>query len=174
MTDCDGALHPRAMEGIRLFNEGRYFEAHEELEAAWKEEKGKIRELYQGILEAGVTYLHITRGNHAGAVKVYKRSMRWLKDWPELCRGVDVGQLRRDLSAAVAAAEALGETNMADFDPALLRPVRVDEKGRKKNKESHTYLCDRCGSEMYESNCKIICPNCGNRFDCSDLNIYFD
>ena len=36
------------------------------------------------------------------------------------------------------------------------------------------YLCDRCGHTMYELNCKIICPNCGYRFDCSDLNIYFD
>jgi rubrerythrin len=36
------------------------------------------------------------------------------------------------------------------------------------------YICDRCGHEMYERTCKIICPNCGNRFDCSDLNIYFD
>jgi ribosomal protein L37E len=36
------------------------------------------------------------------------------------------------------------------------------------------YTCDRCGHEMYEHNCKVICPNCGNRFDCSDLNIYFD
>ena len=35
-------------------------------------------------------------------------------------------------------------------------------------------ICDRCGFEMIESNCKITCPNCGNRFDCSDLNIYFD
>lgn len=37
-----------------------------------------------------------------------------------------------------------------------------------------TFLCDRCGVEMLERNCKITCPNCGNRFDCSDLNIYFD
>jgi rubrerythrin len=35
-------------------------------------------------------------------------------------------------------------------------------------------LCDRCGSRMVEKNCKVTCPNCGNRFDCSDLNIYFD
>jgi len=40
--------------------------------------------------------------------------------------------------------------------------------------EKQKFVCDRCGWEMYESNCKIICPNCGNRFDCSDLNIYFD
>ena len=36
------------------------------------------------------------------------------------------------------------------------------------------YACDRCGSKMTERNCKITCPNCGHRFDCSDLNIYFD
>src|SRR5512147_1016284 len=101
MQKCNEPLHPRAREGIRLFNEGRYFEAHEELEAAWRDEKGKVRELYQGILEAAVTYLHITRGNYAGAVKVHGRSMRWLKDWPEQCRGVDVGQLRRDLNSAI-------------------------------------------------------------------------
>jgi rubrerythrin len=36
------------------------------------------------------------------------------------------------------------------------------------------FICDRCGTEMREKNCKVTCPNCGNRFDCSDLNIYFD
>jgi hypothetical protein len=36
------------------------------------------------------------------------------------------------------------------------------------------YICDRCGCEMHEKNCKVVCSNCGNRFDCSDLNLYFD
>ena len=36
------------------------------------------------------------------------------------------------------------------------------------------YICDRCGAIMSELNCKIVCGNCGNRFDCSDLNLYFD
>ena len=111
--------------GIQLFNEGRYFEAHEELEAAWKDEKGRVRELYQGILEAGVTYLHITRGNYAGAIKVYGRSMRWLKDWPENCRGVEVGQLRRDLESAIIELQRLGPDASTEFNRALLRPVKI-------------------------------------------------
>ena len=125
--ECEGKLHPQAMEGIRLFNEGKYFEAHEELEIAWKEERGKIRELYQGILEAGVTYLHIRRGNYRGAIKVYGRSMKWLRKWPALCRGVNVAQLRDDLEAAIAQVERLGETRITDFDRALLKPVRWEE-----------------------------------------------
>jgi hypothetical protein len=35
-------------------------------------------------------------------------------------------------------------------------------------------VCDRCGTVMFEDRCKIVCSNCGNRFDCSDLNLYFD
>jgi len=48
------------------------------------------------------------------------------------------------------------------------------EEEQSEPKEKRVYICDRCGSQMFEKNCKVICPNCGNRFDCSDLNIYFD
>ena len=123
MSNCQGPLHPRARAGIQLFNAGRYFDAHEELEAAWREEKGKVRQLYQGILEAAVTYLHITRGNYPGAMKVFGRSMRWLKDWPETCRGVDVGQLRMDLHEAVTEVQRLGPVRIAEFSQSLLKPV---------------------------------------------------
>jgi predicted metal-dependent hydrolase len=123
MGDCQGVLHPKARAGFTLFNQGRYFEAHEELEMAWKEERGNVRRLYQGILEAGVTYLHIHRGNYAGALKVYGRSMRWLREWPEICRGIDVGQLRRDLEAAVAETRRLGPARLAEFDYSLLKPI---------------------------------------------------
>ena len=123
MTDCDGKLHLRAREGLILFNTGKYFEAHEELEAAWKDEKGKVRELYQGILQAGVAYLHITRGNYAGAIKVYGRSMKWLRQFPESCRGVEVGQLRNDLSAAIEEVRRLGEKRIIEFNRDLLKPI---------------------------------------------------
>ena len=49
------------------------------------------------------------------------------------------------------------------------RASAVENEDEKK----HVYLCDWCGFEMYEKNCKIVCPNCGSRYDCSDLNIYF-
>ena len=122
--DCQGPLHPKALEGLELFNQGRYFEAHEALEAAWRDERGPVRELYRGILQAGVVYLHITRRNYAGAVKVYQRCRRWLEAWPETCRGVNVGQLRSDLEDAIAEVKRLGAEQMDGFDMGLLKPVR--------------------------------------------------
>lgn len=168
---CDAPLHPQAAEGLRLFNAGEYFEAHEALEDAWNEEKGKVRELYRGILQTAVVYLHITRGNYNGAVKVYGRSQKWMKDWPETCRGIQVGQLRRDAEAVIAEVTRLGLERIAEFDRSLLKPVKWKENQAAKER---AYICDRCGHQMYEKNCKVTCPNCGNRFDCSDLNIYFD
>ncbi len=28
--------------------------------------------------------------------------------------------------------------------------------------------CELCGQEMYGLHCKLVCPNCGYRRDCSD------
>ncbi len=41
-------------------------------------------------------------------------------------------------------------------------------------KKRPVYICDRCGFQMIERHCKVVCPNCGSRWDCSDLNIYVD
>jgi len=191
---CSAPLHPQAAEGLRLFNAGEYFEAHESLEAAWLEEQGKVRELYRGILQIAVVYLHATRQNYNGVIKVYGRSQRWLKDWPDSCRGIHVAQLQKDAAwwlkdwpdscrgihvaqlqkdaaSVVKEIERLGIQNISQFDNSLLKPIQWIENPPEKK---HIYICDRCGHEMNEKNCKVTCPNCGNRFDCSDLNIYFD
>jgi rubrerythrin len=31
-----------------------------------------------------------------------------------------------------------------------------------------THICECCGAVMYDHNCKIVCPNCGYKRDCSD------
>lgn len=28
--------------------------------------------------------------------------------------------------------------------------------------------CEACGTEMYGLHCKLVCPNCGYKRDCSD------
>jgi uncharacterized protein len=123
-SNCQGTLHPKAIEGIELFNAGQYFEAHEALEAAWRAETEPVRDLYRGILQAGVTYLHIKRRNYDGAIKVYQRSLRWLRLWPDVCRGVAVGQLRNDLEAAISSLMGLGPARIAEFDLSKLKPVQ--------------------------------------------------
>ena len=42
------------------------------------------------------------------------------------------------------------------------------------SRERPAIQCDRCGAQMIESRCKIVCLNYGSRLDCSDLSIYID
>ncbi|HTX89977.1 MAG TPA: DUF309 domain-containing protein [Anaerolineales bacterium] len=122
-SDCTATLPPKAVEGMELFNQGRYFEAHEALEAAWRAETGPIRNLYRGVLQAAVVYLHLTRRNYPGVVKVYGRCRKWLELWPETCRGVAVGQLIHDLDTVLSRVQELGPDRLSEFDLTSLKPV---------------------------------------------------
>ncbi len=122
---CRAPLSELAQRGVQLYNQGEYFEAHEVLEAAWRQDQTPGRELYQGILQVGIAYLQIERGNYTGALKMFQRARRWLDPLPDQCRGVHVAQLRQDALSAQAALKALGRERMAEFDRTLFRPVII-------------------------------------------------
>jgi CheY-like chemotaxis protein len=115
-SDCSGRPSALALKGMALFNARQYFEAHEELELAWKEETGPVRELYRGILQVAVAYLHINRRNFRGALKMFLRLRQWLDPLPDECLGVDVARLRADALAARARLEELGPERMLEFN----------------------------------------------------------
>jgi predicted metal-dependent hydrolase len=114
------------IKGIHEFNAGAYFEQHETLETAWRAESGPIRQLYQGILQVGVAYYQIQRHNYNGALKMFQRAWQYLTPLPGVCQGVDVAQLRTDAQAARTELERLGPARIADFNPVLFKPVRLD------------------------------------------------
>jgi len=121
--DCIGEIHPAAIEGMILINYGEYWLAHEHLEEAWIEELGPIRDLYRGILQTAVVYLHVTRANYNGAIKVDLRVQKWITPWPKVCRGIEIGQLRQDLEAVITEVKRLGPDRLSGFDRSLLKPV---------------------------------------------------
>ena len=123
-SDCEGIVHPAAIKGMELFNAGEYWLAHEHLEEAWNAESGAVRELYRAILQTAVVYLHITRANYKGAVKVYGRVQKWITPWPDICRGIQIGQLRQELEVVIAEVKRLGPDRLAEFDQSLFKPVR--------------------------------------------------
>jgi hypothetical protein len=168
---CRQKLHPQAREGIRLLNRGAFFEAHEALERAWRQETSLARDLYRGILQVAVVYYHLRRGNYAGVVKVYQRCLKWLRPWSPLCQGVRVDTLLADLETVIHEVRDLGPDNLGSFDPGHIKPVRLYEPDPA---AGEGMLCDRCGHEMVAMNCRLVCPNCGFRYDCSDLTLYFD
>jgi predicted metal-dependent hydrolase len=54
-------------EGVNFFNAGKYYEAHEVWEDAWRLQEGPRRRFYQGLIQAAVGLYHLSRGNATGA-----------------------------------------------------------------------------------------------------------
>jgi uncharacterized protein len=124
---CKGSLHEMAVNGLELFNQGEYFEAHEALETAWRDETGPVRELYRGILQIAVAYLHIQRSNYRGAVKMFLRSRTWLAPFPGQCRGIDLTGFRKDYARVEETLHRLGPEQVKNFDPGLFKPIQYSQ-----------------------------------------------
>lgn len=123
---CAAPLPPLVLKGLHEFNTGEYFECHETLETAWMQESGPVRDVYRAILQIAVAYLQITRGNYRGAHKMFVRAVQWIAPLPDQCHGIDIRQLKADAAAARAHLETIGESGIATFDRALLKPIRYD------------------------------------------------
>lgn len=123
MDSCETPLSDLAIKGLELFNKGEYFEAHEVLEEAWKEDATPARELYRAILQIAVAYLQIERGNYQGAMKMFLRVRQWIAPLPDLCRGVNIAQLKSDASEIHDDLACLGKDSISEFDTGIFKPV---------------------------------------------------
>lgn len=118
METCQGELAEQVREGIALHNQGAYYEAHELLEQAWMEASEMEGYLYRAILQLTVTCLHLDRGNMRGARKMLLRIRQWLDPLPDVCRQVDVADMKQQVSF-------LREALHRDPVPSNLRPTRI-------------------------------------------------
>jgi predicted metal-dependent hydrolase len=126
-AQCREAPSPLVLKGLREFNAHDFYECHETLETAWRKETGPVRELYRAILQIGIAYYQIERGNYWGAYKMFLRTLQWFEPLPDRCQGIDVARLRADADAARAHLESLGPDRIAEFDRALIKPVVYEE-----------------------------------------------
>jgi uncharacterized protein len=126
--ECQGALPPLAVQGMEMFNAGEFYKQHDLFEELWMQTDGPVRDLYRAILQVGVAYYQILRGNHRGARKMLLRSVQWLAVLPDECQGIDVKALREDSYRVRAELEKLPEDHIDRFDRALLQPVRLAAK----------------------------------------------
>ncbi len=94
------ALH----DGIALFNERQFFEAHEVWEDGWRKADGEDRLLLQGLIQVAAGFHKLQRGQQAGSVALLGRGMEKLA-----AVGPDVAR-RLDLPSVLASVETIKET----------------------------------------------------------------
>jgi len=97
MTPPTEAHDARYLEGIRHFNTGDYFEAHEVWEDLWHECDPADRRFYQGLIQAAVSLYHAGNGNWRGAHRLFHAAMTKLADYEPSYREMNVVGFRESL-----------------------------------------------------------------------------
>ena len=123
--ECQEELPPLAVQAVEKFNAGEYYPQHDLFEEQWMHTTGPVRDLYRAVLQVGIAYFQITRGNHRGAIKMLLRSVQWFALLPDVCQGIDIKQLREDSFRVRAELERLDPADIAQFDRSLLKPVQL-------------------------------------------------
>lgn len=106
-----------------MFNRGKFYQAHEPLEKAWLETDSPERVLYQGILQIGLAYYQISRGNYRGALKMFRRGQKNLTPLGDALLGINISQLLEDARGVEAALRRLGPEKIDQLERELIKPV---------------------------------------------------
>jgi sugar phosphate isomerase/epimerase len=112
---CAGPPPDGVLEGIRLFNERQFYEAHESLEHEWHAERRPVRRLYQGILQIGVGFHHARAGNHKGAVLLLTDGIEKVGGFLPSCQGIDTARLLRESQICLNQIKDLSPGDLSQF-----------------------------------------------------------
>ena len=121
---ADGLEHARA---------GRYFEAHEAFEDAWRAADAHERDFFQGLVHVVVAWYQQERGNLVGCERQLAKAERRLARYAPAHRGVDVAAVLAQVAAGrpgelapLDLAEAERVENSAE--PDVQPPLAVEEE----------------------------------------------
>jgi predicted metal-dependent hydrolase len=86
------------LHGIALFNQGKFFDAHEVLEDVWRAAPHEEKKIWQGLIQVAVALHHYSTGNLVGMRSVLVRAMKNLSRHPRNFHGVEVSRLLQSLT----------------------------------------------------------------------------
>ena len=92
-----GSHFERGLELIRLRS---FFEAHEELELAWRAAPVEERDFFQGLVHVAVAWYQAGRGRPVATARQLEKAARRLAAFAPSHRGVDVADVLGQVEAA--------------------------------------------------------------------------
>ena len=81
------------IDGIALFNEKKFYDAHEAWEELWSEYRLKDDLFIQGLIQLSVAFFHITNLNLKGSSNLFRKSLPKLKKFPINHRNINVSEI---------------------------------------------------------------------------------
>jgi hypothetical protein len=118
--------------GLRLARDGRFFDAHEAFETAWRACADSERDFFQGLVHVVVSAYQHGRGRPVATERQRLKALRRLAAYEPTHRGLDVAALR----AALDRVEPDPRQYLVDRRPQP--PIAVEEEEQAERDEHDT------------------------------------
>jgi hypothetical protein len=78
---------------VQLFNDEKYWGAHEALESAWKETTGNEKSILNGIILVAAAFVHDEKEEHGICLSILERAMKKLNGASGTYHGIDLDRI---------------------------------------------------------------------------------
>jgi predicted metal-dependent hydrolase len=110
--------------GRELYGARHYWNAHEAWEQVWLDAPRELRAFYQGLIQVTAAFVHVTRGEYPGSVRLLEAGIDKLSGYESPTLGVDVSEVVEGSKRALARLVELGERRVREFDMGLAPRIR--------------------------------------------------
>tara|TARA_B100001029_G_C14602250_1_gene204583 strand:- start:59 stop:430 length:372 start_codon:yes stop_codon:yes gene_type:complete len=105
---------------LNLFNDQKWYEAHDAFEDIWNTLDGDERQIIQGILQVAVSQFHLSKGNLNGATILLGEGLGRIKTRTNINLGIDLVSFCRCLEQLLRKLQYKEKLNESD-KPYLTR-----------------------------------------------------
>lgn len=109
-------IHGSLAEGLRRYDAGEFFEAHEAWESQWLASQEPDKTFLQGLIQVTAAFHHFQRNNRLGTTRLLQAALRRLEPYPACFGGISVILLCDDIR------ERLQTLNSEGSDRGLTPP----------------------------------------------------
>jgi len=105
-------------EGLRLYDAGEFFAAHEAWESVWLRAQEPEKTFLQGLIQVTGAFHHLHRDNRLGTARLLRAALGRLERYPACFGGISVDLLCDDIRVWLQALEVGAPAHQAS-------PVRI-------------------------------------------------
>ena len=110
-------------DALNLFNNQKWYEAHDAFEDIWNTVDGDERQIIQGILQVSVSQFHLNRGNINGATILLGEGLGRIKNRINIDLGIDLESFCKCLEELLKKLQYKEELTKED-KPFLVRKLK--------------------------------------------------
>ena len=102
------------LDALNLFNNQKWYEAHDAFEDIWNTLDGDERQIIQGILQVSVSQFHLSKGNLNGATILLGEGLGRIKNRTNFNLGIDLKSFCKCLEELLRKLQYKEEVNEND------------------------------------------------------------